>query len=71
MSRSARRVEHIALIVLVALLAFAAVRALDSGKSGSFATRNVPAHHSSTSKYPGCSFDGNYANDKPGACPAK
>lgn len=27
------------------------------------------ASKQATNKYPGCTFDGNYANDKPGACP--
>jgi cytochrome c oxidase assembly factor CtaG len=30
-----------------------------------------PEPQSRSSRYPDCSFDGNFANDKPGACPSR
>jgi hypothetical protein len=61
-----------ALLVIVIALTF---RGVDHGPLGSFATGEPAAGQDSLSTkpmrdcYPGCSFDGDFSNDKPGACP--
>ncbi len=64
-------IAHIAIIALIAALAFVALRGIDQGQPvGSFAQPTHTQSQHSKSKYPDCSFDGDFSNDKPGACPA-
>jgi hypothetical protein len=42
-----------------------------AGQTGGSAYGGASKRVQAESAYPDCTFDGNYANDKPGACPTK
>jgi hypothetical protein len=59
------RSQTIIIVALIILCAFI----WHSTQTPSQASSRTSTSSQSSSAYPGCSFDGDYTNDKPGACP--